>query len=358
MNRANSSCGTPWEPIVSYFLAFAAAGVLIAAGPAAGQSIQIGIIDFYGLNGLSHDRARAALTFKEGDAIPLASEERAAWIAAAEARMAKTLDVGRARLNLVCCASGRAIVFVGLEPRGSTGVRFRPAPTGDARLAADVVRAGAEFSKAMMAAVQRGDVAEDRTQGHALNHDAAMRAIQDRFIVLAKRDLTQLRRVLSDSSDSSERALAAQILGYAPDKSAVVDDLVSAMSDPSEDVRNDAMRALLVIAEMAPTAERPVPRIPPQPFIALLNSPIWTDRNKTSGALAALTASRDPQLLEALKETRAITALAEMARWKSQDHAQAPYFVLARIAGYSDEAAFNLWTRGEREVVIKAAIAR
>jgi hypothetical protein len=152
--------------------------------------------------------------------------------------------------------------------------------------------------------------------------------------------------------------LAAQVLGYAADKAAVVDDLVYGMSDPSEDVRNNAMRALLVIAEMAPGTGRPVPRIPPQPFIALLNSPVWSDRNKASGALMALTSNRDPQLLEALRQPEAITALAEMARWKSEGHAKAAFFILGRIAAYADDVTLKLWGRGEREVVINAAVAR
>jgi hypothetical protein len=340
------------------FLAATAVSTLLAAAAAAGQSIQIGIIDFYGLNGQSPDRARAALPFKEGDDIPPAGGQRAAWVAAAEARIAKAIDVARARVNLVCCDKGRAVVFIGIEPRGSPGGQFRPAPTGNDHLAADIVEAGAEFSKAMMLAVQRGDAAEDRSQGHALNHDAAMRAIQVRFVAYAKRDLLELRRVLRHSSDATERALAAQVLGYAPDKSAIIDDLVHAMSDPAEGVRNDAMRALLVIAEMTPGPGQTVPRIPPQPFIALLSSPIWTDRNKTSGALAALTASRDPQLLDAMKEKSVMTALAEMARWKSLDHAMAPFLALARVAGYSDDTALGLWARGDREVVIKAALTR
>jgi hypothetical protein len=118
------------------------------------------------------------------------------------------------------------------------------------------------------------------------------------------------------------------------------------------------MRALLVIAEMTPSAGKPVPHIPPQPFIALLNSLVWSDRNKSSAALMALTSRRDPQLLEALRQREAITALAEMANWKSEGHAQAAFVVLGRIAGYADDAALDLWQRGEREVVIKAAVTR
>jgi hypothetical protein len=73
------------------------------------------------------------------------------------------------------------------------------------------------------------------------------------------------------------------------------------------------MRALLVIAERTPRAGRPVPRIPPEPFIAFLSSPVWSDRNKASLALAALTRNRDPIFLEALRR-QAISPLVEMSR--------------------------------------------
>ena len=182
-----------------------------------------------------------------------------------------------------------------------------------------------------------------------------MRTIQERFVTYADRDLPELRRVLRDSSDPGHRALAAQILGYAADKQAVVEDLVHGMSDPSEDVRNNAMRALMVFANAAPTAARSVPSIPYQPFISLLNSPAWSDRNKAAGALKALSRNRDPQLLARLRN-EAIAPLVEMARWKSDGHALFAFIILGRIAGYSDQAALGVWDRGEREIVISAAM--
>jgi HEAT repeat protein len=166
-----------------------------------------------------------------------------------------------------------------------------------------------------------------------------------------------LRVVLQSSSDATHRALAAQVLGYVTDKQAVVEDLVQGMADPSEGVRNDAMRTLLVFADTVPNADRPRPRIPAQPFIGLLNSPIWTDRNKASWALLALSASRDPELLAMLRK-QTLTSLVEMARWKSAGHAQAPFMIVGRLAGYSDEAAFDMWNRGERDTVINAAIKK
>ena len=205
------------------------------------------------------DQVRGALTFKEGDTISLGGDERRAFLTASENRVAALPGVVRARTRVVCCDQGRAIVYVGVEEAGAPTMQFRAAPLGDARLAPDIVQAGEEFSKALRLAVQRGAAEEDRSEGHAFNRDPAMRAIQERFLVFAKRDLPELRLVLRSSSDAAHRALAAQVLGYATDKQAVVEDLVHGMADPSEEVRNNAMRTLLVFADTVPSVNRSTP---------------------------------------------------------------------------------------------------
>jgi hypothetical protein len=53
---------------------------------------------------------------------------------------------------------------------------------------------------------------------------------------------------------------------------------------------------------------------------------------------------------------RALPALVEMARWKSSGHAQAPFFLVGRIAGLDDIAISQAWERGEREAVIARAL--
>jgi len=319
-----------------------------------GQQIQIGIIDFYGLSRVSANQVRQGLAFKEGDTISLGAEEPSS-LKATEERLARLPGVRQARTNVVCCDEGRAIVYVGIEEQGAPPMRLRAAPVGESRLAADILEAGEKFSKAVVSAIQRGDGAEDRSQGYALAHDSTTRAIQERFIAYANRDLPQIRSVLRGSSDSSQRALAAQLLGYAREKQAVVEDLVQGMSDPVEEVRNNAMRALLVFADASPGTNKPTTRIPAQPFIELLKSPVWTDRNKASGALMVLSRERDQDLLEGLRR-EALTALVEMARWKSKGHALPAFMILARIAGYSDDEAHGLWERGDREVVIDSAV--
>ena len=231
---------------------------------------------------------------------------------------------------------------------------FRSAPDDPVRLSPDVVEAGEAFMRALMDAVRRGDAGEDDSKGHSLMHDPTARAVQEQFIAYAARDLNQLRDVVRRSGEATHRALAAQILGYASDKRAVVDDLVYGMRDPSESVRNNAMRALAVIAEFAGGSPDRGVRVPYEPFVDLLSSPFWTDRNKASFALEELSTKRDPQLLQTLR-AQALPALVEMARWKSDGHAGAAFFLLGRIGGLSEDEIRAAWERRDREAVIRAA---
>ena len=343
-------------PITRTQLGLATLAVIVvgAALGADEQAFEIGIIDLYGVSKVSARDVRAALIFKEGDRIMMADEEPPG-VKSSEERLMKLPGVARARIEVTCCDSGRVILFVGIQEKGAPTLHFRSAPKGSTRLPTDVIQAGEEFSKAFMSAVQRGDAGEDRSKGYSLMHDPATRAIQERFLEFAKRDPTLPRLVLRNSSDAGERALAAKVLGYVEDKQSVVPDLLRAMTDPDQEVRNSAMRTLLVFAETVPTPNGSTPRIPPGPFIELLNSLVWSDRNKASGALMALSARMDPKALAELRKS-ALTPLVEMARWKSAGHALPAFMILARLAGYSDEAANELWEDGNRKVVIEAAI--
>jgi hypothetical protein len=47
-----------------------------------------------------------------------------------ERRLARLTGVRRARVNLVCCDAGRAILYVGIEEGESPALRFRAVPRG------------------------------------------------------------------------------------------------------------------------------------------------------------------------------------------------------------------------------------
>src|SRR5437870_217089 len=106
------------------------------------------------------------------------------------------------------------------------------------------------------------------------------------------------------------------------------------MNDPDETVRNNSMWALVIFTEAAPSRYRPAVRVPYPPFVAFLNSSVWTDRNKSAYALDKLSKGRDRQLLTVLARD-ATPSLVEMARWKSNDHAEDAFMILGRLAGLS-----------------------
>ena len=313
-----------------------------------GQALEIGIIDFYGLRNVSEAQARQALQIKEGDSVSSSREE-------ARHRLEALPNVQQARLAYTCCEAGKTILYVGISEKGAPALQFRRTPGGDARLPANMLRAGAALAGAVERGAAKGDVGEDDSQGHALFHYPEARAVQELFIPFAAQNLKLLRTVLRDSADPQHRALAAEIIAYAPDKQAVVKDLVYGMSDPDSDVRNNSMRALAIIARFSHLKPARRIKVPTTPFINMLNSIEWTDRNKSSSALLQLTENRDAELINALRQ-QAPESLVEMARWKSM-HANPAFFILGRVGNFSDQEIQEAWD-GNREGLIKAVLSR
>ena len=325
--------------------------IAIVAGAAAlfaAQMPPIGAIDVYGLRRVSADSVRLALNIRPGEPVPTGGR------AALEARLTAVAGVAGARVQAVCCENGLTTLYVGIQEAGAPGPDWLPAPAGPARLPADVLCAGEEFEAALIAAMQRGEFGDDQTQGHSLLTDSAARAIQLRFVDVAARSRAILSDVLRTSADARQRALAAQILAYASDKRAVTADLERAMRDPDADVRNAALRALWLIAALAERRPELGIRVAPEPFIALLNSLEWSDRNKASFALEALTRSRPPRLLAQLRAS-ALPALADIARWSAGGHAFPGRAMLGRLAGWTEEDIAAVDTPAEAETLIAAA---
>ncbi len=320
-----------------------------------GQELQVGIIDFYGLRQVSESEARGALTVMEGDTIAVDVSAPPPFAKESERRLMALTGVVSARVLVNCCDAGRLVVYVGIEEPGRPAPRFRTPPRGNIRLPDDVVQAGEDFVHSFLQAILRGDSGEDHSKGHALANDPATRAVQERFVRYAARNVKRLREVLRRSSDAEHRALAALVLGYAADKRRIIGDLVYGMSDPEEDVRNNAMRALGVIVQFAEQSPALRIRVPSQPFVDLLTSPSLSDRNKALFALMQLSVSRDPQLIARLR-ARALESLIEMARWKSEGHAFAAFWLLGRLGGLSEEGIQEAWDRRDREAVIDAAL--
>lgn len=316
----------------------------------------IGLIEFFGLRTMEEDSLRAALGLgPEPEEMPPAPVLERGSIPMLAARLARLPDVAEARFETVCCHRGNTILFIGIreagrEPRGD----YWPAPEGSTALPAEIVDAYEGFIQALGDAVRAGQVGDDLSQGHSFVADSAARAFQLRFVELAAAHLDTLRDVLESSSDPAQRAVAAAVIGYAPDKGAVAPPLVRALRDPDPDVRNNAARSLAAIAVYAKRNPEADVDIPIAPLAEMLDSVVWTDRNKVLSLLTYLTPPRAEEALPVLRR-EAFPALAEMARWRSPGHALPALVLLGRMAGLSDEETLRAWQEGRTDEVIERA---
>jgi len=322
--------------------------LLCLGGLACAQAPRLDTLDFYGLRKTTEAQVRAAVAVKEGDPLPSSKGD-------AEERLDQIPGVVESHLEAVY-DGGKMVLYVGLEERGAPHFDLREAPEGDMRLPDKISAEYRSFVEAAAAASRANITAEDLTQGQARSADPNTRKIQDRFPLFATEHLAELRDVLRNSSDEEQRATAAYIIGYAPNKLDVINDLQYALKDADAGVRTNATRSLVAIEVLAKLDPKLGIKISPTWFIEMLNSLSWSDRSRAVGALQILTDQPNSAILDQIRG-RALESLIEMAHWKTLAHALPPYLLLGRVLGLPEEEVKEAWTRGDRDWVITQATA-
>ncbi|HJQ30645.1 MAG TPA: hypothetical protein VJ866_00620 [Pyrinomonadaceae bacterium] len=322
-----------------------------AAAQDEARPLRVSLIEFYGYGGLDVSRVRAALPVREGEVLPSrqALQDMRGRIAEAARRAARR---PAAEVSFVSPGRNEVFVFVGLSGKSAEGFTYNAAPKGDARLSDAAMEVHGKVETAFSRALQRGATGEDDSKGYNLSsNDAELRAAQLAMHEYAAPHEDEIRRVLRESADVAQRQIASEMLGYADQSAGQIADLVWASHDPDDGVRNNATRALLVLARSDPKVAA---RIPADGFIDMLNSGTWTDRNKASSLLDALSRWREPRLLAALRAS-ALQSLVEMARWRS-GHGFPARMLLGRMAGIEETRLAKLASTNDgAEVIIKAA---
>jgi HEAT repeat protein len=243
------------------------------------------------------------------------------------------------------------MIYIGIAGASSKPLIYNPAPHGPARLPSDALLLEKKYEDALGKAVMEGSAQEDDSSGYALSIAPTLRAIQLSLREFTLQHSKLVREVLQSSEAVEHRRAAALFLGSDDASSSQVQALAQASRDADAIVRNNAVRALGVLASSAKTGVE----VPAEPFIDLLSSNKWTDRNKGAFALMSLTQSRAPRVLAELRK-KAMPALVEMARWQFSGHASAARTVLGRIGGMNEAALLRDLNSSEVEVLIDAAI--
>ncbi|HLK69706.1 MAG TPA: hypothetical protein VKU19_40030 [Bryobacteraceae bacterium] len=321
--------------------------LLAVVWSAAAQVPTIGEINFYGLHKTTPEHILNALHIKTGDPLPPSKGEM-------EATLERLPNVILGAVEAACCEGSRAAVFIGLEERGAPHAAFHSEPTGDATLPEHLHDSYFQFVGAVARAASHGETAEDLTAGHPMMNDPEARKYTSEFISFATDHLEQLRDVLHMSADADQRTVAAAVIGYAPNKKAVINDLEQAIQDPEESVRGNAIRSLNAIAVLANGHPEMGIKVPGTWLIQLLNSIVLSDRAESTKALLTVTDKGDASTLAQIHD-QALPALIEMARWKTPRYALPPFLLLGRVAGLTDAEVQQSWAKDDRETVLSQA---
>ena len=326
----------------SLCLSLAAAALLSAQAP------RVDDIEFYGLHKLPEQKLLHALRLKPGDPIPPSKS-------GLEEDLEQIPGVVLAHLEAVCCDHGKTTLFIGIEEKGAPHLAFRSQPAGAAVLPDDLTNTYRKFLEAVRDAAHRGSTAEDLTVGHSLMADPDAREFQFGFADYAAAHLPLLRDVLRDSDDAEQRAIAAAIVGYAPNKKDVLNDLVYALQDPDDAVRANALRSLNAFAVLARLQPQLGIRVPATWFVEMLNSIVLSDRTRAANVLVTLTDQDAAATLDQIRD-RALDSVVEMAQWKNLRYALPAFMLVGRLAGLNEQEIQKAWTGGDRQAAIGIAL--
>ncbi len=323
----------------------------LASGLPQSQRARVGNIEFFGTGDIDVRGVQSALPVHRGDEI--AEDQSADLRDRLSQAIQKVVGHKPTDLAVMCCDNGGQLtIYIGLGGSNTAVVAFLPRPKSSRCLPNDAVHLYDDTTAALERAVEQGHSGEDDSKGYSLSVDPTVRAKQlamHKYAVTHERTIEQ---ALQACENAEQRQAAAELLGYSAKSRSQITSLLRASHDSDEGVRNNAVRALWVLATSNPTTAS---TIPANDFVSMLNSGLWTDRNKAGILLMALTRSRNRQLLRRLR-SEALQSLIEMARWEDPSHASAYRVLLGRIAGLSETQIQQLDASNKVDDIIASVV--
>ncbi len=319
-------------------------GMMALQGP-----MKIGEIELFGQTGLDSKKVLASLSVHEGDLV--AMEKLAGLKDRIDQEVTATLGKHPTDVNFVGFdEKGSLMIFIGLPGPTVKSKPYRKLRGTDEKLPASATKLYEDFSARLMPAIQSGGGKEDDSNGYALFSDPDLRKTQLAMREFAPKNEALISRVLANSKSDDQRLSASMLIGYVQRSNKQISSLVAAVSDPNDTVRNNAVRALGVILRSDPKA---VDEIPLTPFIDLVRSGVWTDRNKGVMTLVELSRKRDSRVLARIR-AEALSSLLEIAHWRNFPHAFAAVQLLGRVAGIDESKLTKMLVAGDSSEVFKA----
>lgn len=325
---------------------FRAGLCLMFAGALYAQPPRVGLVEYYGYQKLSPERISRMAGVAAGDPLPPAKAD-------VVQQLERSPDVVQAHVEGYCCFGDQVVLYLGVLESGSRPFSLHSPPSEDLQLPLKLDLVYKRLLRSLEAAHGRGITGETLDRGYPLSEDAEARRAQETLALLVDPLVPDLGQIVRRAADDQVRAAAVYILAYTADRRAAESHLQYALRDFHPDVRQNALRTLDLVRRSL--SEKPDGDfvVSSTWLIEMLSSVVWADRTEAAKVLADLTATRPESVLLTL-EDRGLNSLAQMALWKTPEHAQAPYLLLGRIAGMSDDEILASFRSGNRELVLNA----
>lgn len=292
----------------------------------------IGSVDFFGSGHVSRSQLASRLPFSAGSIIV---KDLDTDYGRATTRVTTALTGHPpSDLTAVCCDElHHYMVYVGIAEDSQPRLLFRKTPRSPIVLTAAELALYHAFTVSYEKAILAGRSREDWSKGYPLSADPRSRRLQLRMHGVAGGRLPMLERVLKTARDPQQRAISAFFIGYSSPSNRQASALFQALTDEESEVRNNALRSLWVLA----SSGHKLSIADYRPISHLLASPRWSDRNKASLLLEAMSRDRNDPLLMVLKNEN-LCDLLQGAQWKNPGHASPFLLILGRLEGLADNA--------------------
>ena len=230
------------------------------------------------------DAVAAAIPLPVGE--PL-QEDGTPWVGWC-AGLAAKLDLRAASCAPVWMFDGRAYLVVEIVERAEAArAEFAPAPTGDVALDPELVALHERLEERFHENFRAGREMPERAEAGYLDYgEPVMHEIAAALLEKVPQHKATLLRAIAEDRDADDRARAATLLHWAPDKEASIAAVHGHLDDPSSLVRNNISRFMLFYLSSVKSDE--VRRAVVPSLARQLARPSHGDRNKALFCLKAL----------------------------------------------------------------------
>ena len=322
----------------------------------AGQPKTLAAIDVFGSRRISNDDIIAASGLVAGGTVVFPSDELFEQLDAAKQRLIERYHFALVEVSPISYfgdspdASKVFITIDVVDADDTARMKFAPAPSKTVPDPAGLIAAWLDYEAAVWPLHNSGAYKGPYTCKGGMhcalgfNHPDLERR-EDLFIEKVPLCVPGLTAVLRDDREDKRRAAAAFTLAYARDPRQVIDALVPSIDDPSELVRNNVMRVLVMIQRQADAVVVPLAAV-----LRAMHFPTTVDRNKAAYALVEI-AKRSPsrdRVRIAREVGDVLVAMAAMSQPNNRDPAVQ---ILQSISGEdhgTDAAAWRAWLARQR----------